>query len=54
MLKSALADTEESNVVFLEDSEMQEGVKLYSQLPDYDDSQCYDLGVGIFYGRRRW
>ena len=25
---------------------MQEGVKLYGQLPDYGDFQCYDLGKG--------
>ena len=46
MLKSALMDKKESNVVFLEDFKKQEDVKLYSHLPDYDDFQGYDLGDG--------
>ena len=30
--------------MFLEDFEKQEDIKLYSQLPDYDDFQGYELG----------
>ena len=44
MLKGALAGKKESNASLLGDSQKQEGVKLYSQLPDYDDFQGYDLG----------
>ena len=44
MLKSRLGDTKEANLVFLEDPKKQEDVKLYGQLPDYGNSQGYDLG----------
>ena len=49
MLKSRLGDTEEANLAVLEDSKKREDVKLNGQLPDYDNSQCYYLGKGIFY-----
>ena len=45
MLKSRLGVTKEANSVFLEEFKKQEDVKLYSQLPDYDDFQCYVLGA---------
>ena len=45
MLKSNLDNTKESHLAVLEDSEKQEDVKLYGQLPDYGDFQGYDLGM---------
>ena len=44
MMKSSLGNTKELHRAVLEHSEHQEDVKLYGRLPDYDDSQCYDLG----------
>ena len=46
MLKSKLGDTKEAHLAVLEDYKKQEDVKLYGQLPDYDDFQCYDMGGG--------
>ena len=44
MLKSILGNTKEVRQVVLENFKHQEDVKLYGQLPDYDDFQGYDLG----------
>ena len=44
MSKSSLGNTTEAHLVVLDDSKQREDVKLYSQLPDYDDFRCYDLG----------
>ena len=46
MMKSSLGNTKEAHLGVSDDFEQQEDVKLYSQLPDYDDFQGYDLGVG--------
>ena len=46
MLRSSLGNTKESHLVVLGNFKHQEGVKLYGQLPDYDDFQGYDLGQG--------
>ena len=32
--------------VLVDNFKHQADLKLYSQFPDYDDFQCYDLGVG--------
>ena len=39
-----MEDTKEAHLVVLEDYKKQEDVKLYGQLPDYDDFQGYDMG----------
>ena len=44
MSKSISGNTKEAHLMVLWDYEKQEDVKLYGQLPNYDDSQCYDLG----------
>ena len=44
MSKSSLVDTKEAHLAILDNSKQQEDVKLYGQLPAYDDLQCYDLG----------
>ena len=36
--------TKESHLAVLDNFKHQEDVKLYGQLPDYGDFQCYDLG----------
>ena len=43
MLKSSLGNTKDAHLVCLEDFEQKSDVKLYGQLPDYDDFQVYDL-----------
>ena len=43
MPKSSLGNTKEVHRAILENSKQQEDVKLYGQLPDYDDFQRYDL-----------
>ena len=45
MLKSSLGSTKESHLAGLDDFKQQGDVKLYSQLPDYDDFRGYDLGI---------
>ena len=37
---------ERARVVLVNDFKQQEGLKMYIQLPDYDDFQGYDLGMG--------
>ena len=49
MLKSTLIETKGPNLVFLEDFEKKEDIKLYSQLPDYDDVQAMIWEKRIFY-----
>ena len=44
MSKSSLGNTKEANLAVLDNPKHQEDVKLYCQLPDYDDFQCYELG----------
>ena len=43
MLKSSMGDTKAPHLSVSDNSKHQEDVKLYGQLPDSDDSQCYDL-----------
>ena len=42
--RPSLGNTKEAHLSDWCNFEQQEDVKLYGQLPDYDDSQCYDLG----------
>ena len=46
MLRSSLENGKGSHLVALSNFKQQEDVKMYIQLPEYDDSQCYDLGMG--------
>ena len=43
--RSSLGNTKEAHLVVLDDFEQKEDVKLYSQLPDYDDFRGYDLSA---------
>ena len=45
MLRSNLEESNEVNAVLRSEFSQQEDVKLYSQLPDYDDFRGYDLGI---------
>ena len=45
LLRSNLEESKEVNAVLKDEFPQQEDVKLYSQLPDYDDFRGYDLGV---------
>ena len=45
MLRSELEESNEANAVLRSEFSQQEDVKLYSQLPDYDDFRGYDLGI---------
>ena len=45
MLRSNLEESKEANAVLRSEFSQQEDVKLYSQLPDYDDFRGYDLGI---------
>ena len=45
MLKSSLGESNEANAVLRNEFPQQEDVKLYSQLPDYDEFRGYDLGI---------
>ena len=45
MLKSNLEESNEANAVLISEFPQQEDIKLYSQLPDYDDFRGYDLGI---------
>ena len=45
MLRPSRENTKEAHLVVLGDFKQKEDVEFYSQLPDYDDSQCYDLGA---------
>ena len=45
MLRSNLEESNEANAVLRSEFSQQEDVKLYSQLPDYDDFRGYDLGI---------
>ena len=45
MLRSNLEESNEVNAVLRSEFPQQEDVKLYSQLPDYDDFRGYDLGI---------
>ena len=45
MLRSNLGESKEANAVLRSEFSQQEDVKLYSQLPDYDDFRGYDLGI---------
>ena len=44
MLRRNLEESNEANAVLRSEFSQQEDVKLYSQLPDYDDFRGYDLG----------
>ena len=46
MLKSILGKYESSGSSGFRGFQKQEDVKLYGQLPDYDDFQRYDMGTG--------
>ena len=46
MSRSSLEDENEAHVVSANDCKREEDLKMYIELPDYDDFQCYDLGVG--------
>ena len=44
---SSLPNGKEAHLgVFLDNFKHREGVMMYTQLPDYDNFQCYDLGLG--------
>ena len=45
MLRSKFEESNEANAVSRSEFSQQEDVKLYSQLPDYDDFRGYDLGI---------
>ena len=45
MLRSNLEESNEVSAVSVSEFPQQEDVKLYSQLPDYDDFREYDLGI---------
>ena len=45
MLRPSLENGKEAHVVILDNFKHQEDVKMYIQLPDYDDFQCYDSGL---------
>ena len=42
MLRSSLENEMESHLAALAKFKQKEDVRLYAQLPDYDDIQCYD------------
>ena len=44
MLKQRLWGTKEAHLAVSGDYKKQEDVRLYGQLPDYDDFQGYDMG----------
>ena len=44
MLGKSPENTKAAHLAVSGDPKQQEDVKLYGQLPDYDDFQCYDLG----------
>ena len=44
-LRRNLEESNEANAVLRSEFSQQEDVKLYSQLPDYDDFRGYDLGI---------
>ena len=46
MIRPSLEGGKEAIVVLVGDFEHREDFIMYIQLPDYDDFQCYDLGVG--------
>ena len=46
MLRSSLENENGARVVSANGFKHQEDLKMYIRLPDYDDSQCYDLGLG--------
>ena len=46
MLQSSLEGGKEARTVSVENPKHQEDLKMYSQLPDYDDFQRYDMGIG--------
>ena len=46
MVKSGLEGEKEARAVLVGNSKQQEDWEMYSQLPDYGDFQCYDLGIG--------
>ena len=48
MSKSSPGNTKSVHLAAFDNSKQQEDVKLRGQLPDYDDSQRYDLGGGHF------
>ena len=43
---SRLEDENEAHIFPANDPKLQEDIKMYIRLPDYDASQGYDLGVG--------
>ena len=45
LLRSNSEESKEANAVLNDEFSQQEDVKLYSQLPEYDDFRGYDLGV---------
>ena len=44
-MRSSLENENEARVVRANDFKQQEDLKTYSQLPDYDDFQGYDMGA---------
>ena len=45
MWRASLEDRNEARIVSVIDSKQKEDLKMYIRLLDYDDFQCYDLGV---------
>ena len=45
LLRNNLEESKEANAILRNEFPQQEDVKLYSQLPDYDDFRGYDLGI---------
>ena len=47
MMSASLENENGARMVVVNGFKPQEDLKMYSQLPDYDDFQGYDLGVGV-------
>ena len=47
MLISSLEGEIEARAVSVDNSKLREDLKSNIQMPDYDDCQCYDLGVDV-------
>ena len=45
MMRSSLENGNNARTVSVNGFKHQEDLKMYIQLPDYADSQCYDLGA---------
>ena len=46
MMRSGIGIKKGAHLVVFGKFKQKEDVKMYIQLPDYGDSQCYDLGTG--------